>query len=79
MWLPELTLISHVVTHPDARGRGHARRATGWLTREAIGRGAFAALYVRDSNLPARAVYDRLGFELLAHRTWVETDAPATA
>jgi GNAT superfamily N-acetyltransferase len=77
--LPEVWMIGGVVTHPEARGRGHARATTAWLVREALGAGAIPSLYVLDDNRSARSVYDRLGFRSIDHRTRLELGPPGVA
>jgi ribosomal protein S18 acetylase RimI-like enzyme len=52
-----------IVTHPEARRRGHAKRVVDALLRAAWELGARQAyLQVQADNLAARALYARLGF-----------------
>ena len=54
--------ISAVCTHPDAQGRGLARRLMNLLLRIQIGRGQTPFLHVMAENTHARALYERMGF-----------------
>ncbi len=54
--------ISAVCTHPDAQGRGLARRLMNLLLRIQIGRGQMPFLHVMADNTHARALYERMGF-----------------
>jgi N-acetylglutamate synthase len=62
----ELVGLFDIVTHPSARRRGHARALVesllGWGRR---GGALHAYLQVVEANGPARALYQRLGFERL--------------
>ncbi|WP_280153518.1 GNAT family N-acetyltransferase [Piscinibacter sp. XHJ-5] len=59
----ELVGLYDVFTAPAARGQGLAQRLCSHLLAEAVARGAKTAyLQVDGENLPARAVYRRLGF-----------------
>lgn len=59
----DLVGLYDVFTHPDARGRGLARRlCAALLAQSAEAGGRVAYLQVEADNLPARAVYRRLGF-----------------
>lgn len=56
--------IFDVVTHPDARRRGHARRIVSALLHAARELGArFAYLQVQADNTPARRLYEQFAFE----------------
>lgn len=61
--------INNIAVHPDARGwgigEGIMRRV---LDRERSAGVVFASLEVRVSNMPARALYEKLGFERLGVR-----------
>ncbi|MCI4345833.1 MAG: GNAT family N-acetyltransferase [Thermoplasmata archaeon] len=77
--LPQVWLLTGVVTSPEFRGRGHARAVTALLTHLAQEEGAVPGLYVQDGNAPAEAVYTRLGYRTIAHRMWIELGIPTTA
>lgn len=54
--------ISGVCTHPDAQGRGHARRLMSKLVRREMLRGEMPFLHVMSANANARRLYARMGF-----------------
>jgi ribosomal protein S18 acetylase RimI-like enzyme len=56
--------ISGVCTHPDFQGRGLARRLVEKLIRREMQRNQTPFLHVMRDNLPARRVYERMGFRL---------------
>lgn len=58
--------LGNVATHPDARGRGLARRVTGALCAELHGAGLAVGLNVAAENAAAIACYERLGFRRVA-------------
>jgi predicted GNAT family acetyltransferase len=60
--------ISGVCTHPDAQGRGLARRLTQKLIHRQLQRGETPFLHVMSDNRGARSLYERLGF-----RSYLET------
>ncbi|MBL8516951.1 MAG: GNAT family N-acetyltransferase [Betaproteobacteria bacterium] len=55
--------ISGVCAHPDAQGRGYARRLMLKLLRRQMLRGESTFLHVVSTNLTARNLYIRMGFE----------------
>jgi ribosomal protein S18 acetylase RimI-like enzyme len=63
MHLPGLIEVSAVCTHPDARGRGHARRLMTHVIGEIEREGNTAFLHAFKQN-PAIAIYERLGFRI---------------
>lgn len=66
VWLvaDEVHLL-HLGTHPVARRRGAARALMDAVVREATARSARAVLLeVRRTNLPARSLYDSIGFQV---------------
>jgi ribosomal protein S18 acetylase RimI-like enzyme len=73
--LPQVWHISGVCTLRSFRGRGWGRAVVGHLMRDASERKASVGLYVRDDNVPARRMYDRLGFEPGTPRAWVDAGA----
>jgi GNAT superfamily N-acetyltransferase len=54
--------ISGVCTHPDAQGRGWARRLVRKLLRRQLQRGELPFLHVMRDNAHARGLYARMGF-----------------
>jgi ribosomal protein S18 acetylase RimI-like enzyme len=54
--------VSGICTHPDAQGRGLARRLTALVVRRELGRGETPFLHVVSTNARAIAMYERLGF-----------------
>jgi len=54
--------ISGVCTHPDAQGRGLARRLVAHLVRRQMARGERSFLHVASANSGAIGIYERLGF-----------------
>ena len=65
MHLPGLIEVSGVCTHPDARGRGYARRLMTRVIEEIEREGKTAFLHALKDN-PAIRIYERLGFQLAA-------------
>jgi ribosomal protein S18 acetylase RimI-like enzyme len=55
--------ISGVCTHPDAQGRGYAKRLMLKLVRRQMQRGETTFLHVVSTNTTARDLYLRMGFE----------------
>jgi GNAT superfamily N-acetyltransferase len=66
--------ISGVATHPDAQGRGFARRLMRKLIRRQVLRGETPFLHVMSGNAGAVALYRRMGFAE-AHETVVRVIA----
>jgi len=60
--VPGFTEISAVCTHPDFLGRGYAAALMTALMKNIYGRGEVPFLHVREDNLRAIALYERLGF-----------------
>ncbi len=61
--------IDKVVVHPDYRRQGLARGLVQYLIEQAIKQsGEFITLEVRESNAPAIALYQKLGFEPVGTR-----------
>jgi GNAT superfamily N-acetyltransferase len=72
--------LSMVVVDPAYRRRGYARSLIARATAAAARRGRrFVALDVLESNAPARALYDSLGFRPLRSVGYFVHDAPSTA
>ena len=63
------TDVMNVAVHPDYRRRGIAESLIECLIRELKNRGSHALmLEVRDSNEPAIALYEKLGFTQVGRR-----------
>jgi ribosomal protein S18 acetylase RimI-like enzyme len=60
--LPGYTEVSAVCTHPDFQGRGYARELMSILMRRIIQRGETPILHVRQENVSAIHLYEKLGF-----------------
>jgi GNAT superfamily N-acetyltransferase len=61
--LPDMTEVSGVCTHPDARGRGYARKLMSIVIDEIERDGKQAFLHALAEN-PAIRLYEQLGFAL---------------
>lgn len=56
--------IGGVFTHPDHRGKGYAKKCVSALCEDCFERGTERMLLFTDvANAPARAVYEKLGFQ----------------
>jgi ribosomal protein S18 acetylase RimI-like enzyme len=62
MHLPDSVEVSAVCTHPDARGRGYARKLIATVMDEIHGRGKTPFLHSFADNHSAIRVYESLGF-----------------
>ncbi len=69
---PRAWIIGGVFTVPDRRGRGFGREATRAAVAAAVVAGARPALFVKEENLPARRIYERLGFVARERRALVD-------
>jgi ribosomal protein S18 acetylase RimI-like enzyme len=54
--------ISAVCTHPDHRGKGYAKRLTSHLLHHICQQGDVPFLHTESDNVPAQAIYEKLGF-----------------
>ena len=61
---PGFCEISAVCTHPSVRRRGYASSVTLHVAAGIIDRGERPFLHLAASNLAAKAVYERIGFEV---------------
>jgi len=62
-----LAAVGNVWTRPPYRGQGLATLASGAVTWELLETYQEVVLNVREDNLPARRVYERLGFKTHCH------------
>ena len=76
--LPNLWMLGGIFTRPAHRGRGWGRALTATVTRAAMAAGVRPALAVREDNLSALRIYQRLGYETVDHRVWVDAGAGLT-
>jgi ribosomal protein S18 acetylase RimI-like enzyme len=60
--LPGYTEVSAVCTHPEFQGRGYARELMSILMRKIMKRGETPILHVRQENVSAVHLYQKLGF-----------------
>jgi ribosomal protein S18 acetylase RimI-like enzyme len=60
--IPGYTEVSAVCTHPEHTGHGYARILMAEVMRRICGRGETPVLHVRDDNVRAIALYEKLGF-----------------
>ncbi len=67
--VPGYTEVSAVCTHPDHTGRGYARLLMTAIMRQICERGEIPFLHVREENVHAIALYERMGFvrRVLSH------------
>jgi RimJ/RimL family protein N-acetyltransferase len=68
----EVWMIGGVYTLPDHRNKGYATLATSAITREALEKSEAAALFVRSDNYPAIRVYEKIGYEKIGEKLWVD-------
>lgn len=68
----EVWMIGGVYTLPAHRNKGYATLATSAITREALEKSEAAALFVRSDNYPAIRVYEKIGYEKIGEKLWVD-------
>lgn len=65
--LDTIALIRGVYTLNSFRGRGLATSAVSILVKEIISLGKDAMLWVADDNIPAKQIYEKIGFQRTKH------------
>jgi len=70
--LPQVWMIGGVYTHPNHRNKGYATLATSTVTEEALKHAEAAALFVRSDNYSAIRVYEKIGYEKIGEKLWVD-------
>jgi ribosomal protein S18 acetylase RimI-like enzyme len=78
--VPGYAEISAVCTHPDHGGKGYAASLMSVLIEKMRGEGETAFLHVREDNLRAIALYERLGFRkrVQFHLAVLQKESPQT-
>jgi len=76
--VPGCTELSAVCTHPEHTGHGFARTLMTELMRRICGRGETPFLHVREDNMRAIGLYERMGFRrrVLLHLAVLRKDEP---
>jgi predicted GNAT family acetyltransferase len=74
--VPGYTEVSAVCTHPEYSGRGYARMLMTEVMRRVLKRGETPFLHVREDNVRAIELYERLGFRrrVLSHLAVLRKD-----
>jgi len=62
-WSPQTAQLQGIWTPPEMRGKGLATAALSAVCDRLLGMTPTLSLYVNDFNLPAIALYERVGFE----------------
>jgi ribosomal protein S18 acetylase RimI-like enzyme len=70
--LPQIWMIGGVYTQPRHRNRGHATLAVSAITKEALRKAETAALFVRSDNYSAIKVYEKIGYQKIGEKLWVD-------
>ncbi len=70
--LDRIWIIGGVYVSPEARRKGHGRALMRAAISAAASAGATPALYVRESNAAARALYRSLDFLEVERRVWID-------
>jgi ribosomal protein S18 acetylase RimI-like enzyme len=69
---PQIWMIGGVYTDPDHRNKGYASLATSAVTEEALQKAEMAALFVRSDNYSAIRVYEKIGYQKIGEKLWVD-------
>lgn len=67
----DIWVLGDVFTRPESRGRGYAKAVTSSVTLDVLNAGAMALLHVEEDNIPARRVYESLGYRAIGRRPWI--------
>lgn len=72
--LPEVWVVSGVITHSRYRRRGYGTAVTSAVTKEALKKAESAMLYVGQGNTQAQRIYSRLGYRKIGESLCVEVN-----
>jgi len=61
----KVAALGNIVTHPDYRGKGFGKSVTTRLCQSLAENVDYIGLNVKADNLPAIAMYEKLGFEIV--------------
>jgi len=75
--LPDVWLVGGVYVDPAARNHGVGRALVEAALLSARTAHVRVGLYVREDRIPARRLYERMGFRPLGRRTWLDLGAGA--
>ena len=70
--LPEIWMIGGVYTEPTRRNKGYATLAVSAITEHALKEAETAALFVRSDNYAAIRTYEKLGYQKIGEKLWVD-------
>jgi len=70
--IPEVWIVGGVRTLPNHRRKGYAAQVTSAVMKEALDAAGLAGLYVREDNVEAIRIYERLGFRKVREGVWVD-------
>ncbi|MDG6987701.1 MAG: GNAT family N-acetyltransferase [Nitrososphaerota archaeon] len=73
--LPEVWVVSGVITHSRYRRRGYGTAVTSAVTKEALEKAESAVLYVDQRNTEAQRIYSRLGYRKIGESLCVKVNA----
>ena len=62
MQMDDFTEVRAVVTHPQHTGKVYAKQLVAYTVNQVFAKGKTPYLHVLESNLPAIALYEKLGF-----------------
>jgi GNAT superfamily N-acetyltransferase len=70
--LPTVWVIGGIYVRADRRGQYFGADVTRVAVAAALATGALPTLYVREDNVPARRIYEPMGFRPVDRRIWIE-------
>jgi len=70
--LPEIWVIGGIYTHPKYRNQGFGTQTTHAITKKGLEKARFVSLFVRSDNYSALRVYEKIGYEKIGNKIWVD-------